>query len=449
MYQDIKQDMSRDKARDVTLILVGRYLVANSRDVTEQENISVAVAGDRIVEIGPNLAKKYPQAECLAHPHGLIMPGLINTHTHAAMSCFRGLADDLPLMEWLQEHIFPREARLTSEIVYQSTLLSLCEMIKSGTTSFNDMYLFAKDVARAAAASGMRAWLGEVLYDFPSPNYGEPENGFAYTEELFELYADNELVTVTVNPHSVYTCSPALLERLAAQAEEKQALYHIHLSENQDEVNTCTERYDCSPVQHLENLGLLNERVVAAHGVMVSEEEIALLAERRVKLAHCPESNMKLASGAAPVPAMLEQGLTVGLGTDGSASNNNVDMFGEMNSAAKMHKVVRMDPTVMNAARTLHVATLGGAAVLGAEAEIGSLAVGKKADLIMLDMDQPHLTPVYNPVSHLVYAAGGGDVLHSIINGQVVMRDRQLTTLDETVIITEMQRIGETVRRMG
>jgi 5-methylthioadenosine/S-adenosylhomocysteine deaminase len=449
MYQDIKQDMSRDKARDVTLILVGRYLVANSRDVTEQENISVAVAGDRIVEIGPNLAKKYPQAECLAHPHGLIMPGLINTHTHAAMSCFRGLADDLPLMEWLQEHIFPREARLTSEIVYQSTLLSLCEMIKSGTTSFNDMYLFAKDVARAAAASGMRAWLGEVLYDFPSPNYGEPENGFAYTEELFELYADNELVTVTVNPHSVYTCSPALLERLAAQAEEKQALYHIHLSENQDEVNTCTERYDCSPVQHLENLGLLNERVVAAHGVMVSEEEIALLAERRVKLAHCPESNMKLASGAAPVPAMLEQGLTVGLGTDGSASNNNVDMFGEMNSAAKMHKVVRMDPTVMNAARTLHVATLGGAAVLGAEAEIGSIAVGKKADLIMLDMDQPHLTPVYNPVSHLVYAAGGGDVLHSIINGQVVMRDRQLTTLDETAIITEMQRIGETVRRMG
>ncbi|MCI5220904.1 MAG: S-adenosylhomocysteine deaminase, partial [Candidatus Electrothrix sp. LOE2] len=173
------------------------------------------------------------------------------------------------------------------------------------------------------------------------------------------------------------------------------------------------------------------------------------LAERRVKLAHCPESNMKLASGAAPVPAMLEQGLTVGLGTDGSVSNNNVDMFGEMNSAAKMHKVVRMDTTVMNAARTLHVATLGGAAVLGAEAEIGSIAAGKKADLIMLDMDQPHLTPVYNPVSHLVYAAGGADVLHSIINGQVVMRDRQLTTLDETAIITEMQRIGETVRRMG
>jgi 5-methylthioadenosine/S-adenosylhomocysteine deaminase len=199
----------------------------------------------------------------------------------------------------------------------------------------------------------------------------------------------------------------------------------------------------------LENLGLLNERVVAAHGVMVNEEDIVLLATRKVKLAHCPESNMKLASGIAPVPAMLEKGLIVGLGTDGSASNNNVDLFGEMNSAAKIHKVARMDPTVMNAAATLHAATLGGAGVLEAEAEIGSIVVGKKADLIILDMDQPHLTPVYNPVSHLVYAAGEGDVLHSIINGQVVMRDRKLMTLDETAIIREMQRIGEVVRKMG
>lgn len=346
-------------------------------------------------------------------------------------------------------HIFPREAQLTSEIVYHSTLLSLCEMIRSGTTAFNDMYLFAQDVARATAESGMRAWLGEVLYDFPSPNYGELENGFLYSEELFERYGASELITVTVNPHSVYTCSPALLERLAVQAEEKDALYHIHLAENQDEVMTCRERYGCSPVQHLENLGLLNERVVAAHGVMVSEEEVTLLAERKVKIAHCPESNMKLASGAAPVPALLEQGITVGLGTDGSASNNDLDLFGEMNSAAKMHKVVQMDPTVMNAAATLHTATQGGAALLGAGAAIGSLAVGRKADLIMLDMDQPHLTPLYNPLSHLVYAAGGSDVIHSVINGKVVMRDRQLTTLDETAIITEMKRIGEMVRRIG
>ncbi|MCI5223319.1 MAG: amidohydrolase [Candidatus Electrothrix sp. AR4] len=441
--------MSHEVCLDVNLILSGRYLVRNSQDVEEQDNISIAIAGDRIVEVGPNLTEKYPQAECLNHPHGLIMPGLINTHTHAAMSCFRGLADDLPLMEWLQEHIFPREARLTSEVVYQSTLLSICEMIKSGTTSFNDMYLFAKDVARAAAESGIRAWLGEVLYDFSSPNYGGLENGFVYTEELFDQYSGNELVTVTVTPHAVYTCSPDLLKRLAALAEEKNTLYHIHLSENQDEVATCKERYSCSPVQHLENFGLLNERVVAAHGVMVTQEEMDLLARRGVKIAHCPESNMKLASGTAPIPRMLEKGLTVSLGTDGSASNNDVDMFSEMNSAAKLHKVACMDPTVMNAATTLHAATLGGAALLGAESEIGTIAIGKKADVIMLDMDQPHLTPVYSPVSHLVYAARGGDVLHSVINGRVVMRDRQLTTLDEAAILSKMNRITEMVGEKG
>ena len=435
--------------RDVNLVLSGRYLVTmDGQGVLENENASVAVAGDTIVEIGPDLAAKYPQAEIIAEPHGLIMPGLINTHTHAAMSCFRGLADDLPLMQWLQEYIFPVEAKLTPEMVYHSTLLSICEMIKSGTTSFNDMYLFAKDVARATAESGMRAWLGEVLYDFPSPNYGELENGFTYTSELFAEYEENGLVTITVNPHAVYTCSPDLLQRLGALADEKNALYHIHLSENEDEVAACKERYNVSPVQHLENLGLLNERVVAAHCVKLTDEEIELLVRRNVKVSHCPESNMKLASGTAPVVKMLDAGVTVGIGTDGSASNNDVDMFGEMNTVAKIHKVARMDPTAMNAATTLHTATMGGATVLGAASEIGSLVPGKKADLIVLDLDQPHLTPVYNPISHLVYTARGSDVIHSVINGRVVMRDRQLTTLDEGAILAEMGRIGAAVQQM-
>jgi len=431
----------------VTLVLSGRYLVTRpDREVLE--NSSVAIAGDTIVEIGPDLAAKYPRAEQISTPHGLIMPGLINTHTHAAMSCFRGLADDLPLMQWLQEYIFPVEAKLTPEIVYRSTLLSICEMIKSGTTSFNDMYLFAEEVARATAESGMRAWLGEVLYDFPSPNYGELENGFAYNRELFAEYRDHELLTITVNPHAVYTCSPDLLQRLGEVAAENNALYHIHLSENADEIATCNERYGLSPVQHLEALGLLGERVVAAHCVMIDDQEIELLARRGVKVAHCQESNMKLASGTAPVVRMLEDGLTVGIGTDGSASNNDVDMFGEMNTVAKIHKVVRMDPTAMNAATTLHAATMGGATLLGAELQIGSLESGKKADIIVLDMDQPHLTPVYNPVSHLVYAARGSDVIHSVINGRVVMRDRCLTTLDEALILAEMGRIGAGIRQM-
>jgi 5-methylthioadenosine/S-adenosylhomocysteine deaminase len=352
-------------------------------------------------------------------------------------------------MEWLTQHIFPREAQLTKEIVYQSTLLSICEMIKSGTTTFNDMYLFTKEVARAAEEAGMRAWLGEAFFDFPSPNYGELEHGFAYVEELFSQYAGSALISITVNPHAIYTCSPALLQRAAALAEQKNALLHLHLAETKSEVSGCVEHYGCTPVRHLENLGLLHERVVAAHCVMLNGEDIELLARRKVKVAHCPESNMKLASGIAPVQQMLAKGVMVGLGTDGSASNNDVDMFGEMSTTAKLHKVRDLDPTAMSAATVLQAATMGGATLLGAEREIGSIAVGKKADIIMLDMNQPHLCPVYNPISHLVYAAKGSDVLHSVINGRVVMRNRRLTTLDEAAILAEMGRIGEAVKAMG
>ena len=436
-------------SQNVNLVFSGRWLVSmDGTEPLEEDGISVAVAGDSIAEIGLNLAGKYPQAELLACPQGLIMPGLINSHSHAAMSCFRGLADDLPLMDWLMQHIFPREAKLTKEIVYHSTLLSICEMIKSGTTAFNDMYLFTQEAARAAADAGMRAWIGEGFFDFPSPCYGELENGFTYVKELFEQHQDSDLITITVTPHSVYTCSPPLLQRAAVLAEQKQALFHIHLAETKSEVSGCMEQHGSTPVRHLEQLGLLNDRTVAAHCVQISAEEIALLAERKVKVAHCPESNMKLASGLAPVQAMLKQGLTVGIGTDGSASNNDVDMFSEMRTAAMLHKLRDLDPTAMQAEAALRAATMGGAALLGAEAQIGSLEVGKKADIIMLDMNQPHLTPCYHPVSHLVYAAKGSDVLHSVINGKVVMRDRRLTALDEAAILSEMRSIGETVRQM-
>ncbi len=430
------------------LLVSGNYLLPMDGQGTMVENGAVLIDGDTIAAIGPaaELRRKYPYAEELALEHGLIMPGLINTHTHAAMSCFRGLADDLPLMQWLQEYIFPRETRLTGEIVYHATLLSLCEMIRSGTTSINDMYLFAADVARAVAESGMRAWLGEVLYDFPSPNYGDLENGFSYMEQLFSDYAGHELITVTANPHAVYTCSPELLGRLGRIAGDNKAIFHIHLSENQDEVDTCRKHYGCNPVQHLDNLGLLNERVLAAHCVVLDDQDIALLAERRVKVAHCMESNMKLASGTAPVVGMLDAGVCVSIGTDGSASNNDLDMFGEMNTVAKVHKVARMDSTVMNAETTLFAATMGGAKALGAAGEIGSLEVGKKADLIVLDFDQPHLSPVYNPVSHLVYAARGADVVHSVINGNLVMKDRKILTLDEPEILARMADIGRKMR---
>ncbi len=428
----------------VDLILSGQYLITMDDEQTVIENGALAIADNRITALGnaDEIKQGYVAKKIIDEPQGLIMPGLINTHTHAAMACFRGLADDLPLMQWLQEYIFPVESTLTSEMVYHSTLLSLCEMIKSGTTSFCDMYLFAADVCRAVATSGMRGWVGEVLYDFPSPNYGDLENGFAYITDLLEQYHSHPRVEITIDPHAVYTCSPDLLTRLGQLAQEHDKLYHIHLAENEDEVNTCRQRYKCSPVTHLEQLGLLTENVVAAHCVQVTDAEISLMAERGVKVAHCPESNMKLASGVAPITKMIKEGISVGIGTDGAASNNDVDMFGELNTTAKIHKVACMDPTAMDAPTTLGCVVRGGAAVLGKEKELGSLEVGKKADCIVLDLDQPHLAPLYNPVSHLVYAVRGSDVIHSIIDGKVVMENRSLLTLDEEEILAKAQEIG-------
>jgi 5-methylthioadenosine/S-adenosylhomocysteine deaminase len=432
------------------LLVTGSHVYLQDNDRTIIKDGGVAIRQDTIIETGAasDLAAKYPDAEKLHTPHGLVMPGLINTHTHAAMACFRGLADDLPLMQWLQEYIFPVEAKLTGDMVYQATLLSLAEMIKSGTTSFCDMYLFAKDVARATQESGMRAWIGEVLYDFPSPNYGEVSSGFQYVAELFALYDNHPLIGITVDPHAVYTCSPGLLQNLKHLAEKHDALYIIHLSENEEEVSGTRERYGVSPVMHLENLGLLDARVVADHCVRLTEKEIGLLAERKVKIAHCPESNMKLASGVAPVPQMLAAGISVGLGTDGSASNNDVDLFGEMNSAAKLQKVNTLDPTALPAETVLEMATMGGARVLGAEKKIGSLEPGKKADIIVLDLNQPHLTPLYNIPSHMVYAARGADVVHSIINGRIIMKNRRITTIDEKTLLAEMVKMGDRITKM-
>ncbi len=409
---------------------------------------ALAIQKDTIVDIGTaeELQSKYPLVPRMHEPHGLIMPGLINTHTHAAMSCFRGLADDLPLMTWLEQHIFPREAKLTPEIVYTSTMLSLAEMIKSGTTSFCDMYLFSKEVAQATQESCMRGWIGEVLYDFPSPCYGALDNGFTYLEELFAEYKKHPLITTTVNPHSVYTCAPSLLSRLGEYASEYDSLYVIHLSENEEEVATCSKRYGIRPVAHLDTLGLLSPKTLASHCVMLDNADIELLAKNQVKVAHCIESNLKLASGIAPAVTMLNHNITLSLGTDGSASNNDVDLFSEMNTAAKIHKVHCMDPTVMTAEQTLHAATLGGAKALGAEDKVGSLEIGKQADFIVLDLDQPHLIPLYNIPSHLVYAARGSDVIHTYIAGRQVMKNRTLLTIDEEAVIAEMQALSLRIR---
>jgi 5-methylthioadenosine/S-adenosylhomocysteine deaminase len=408
---------------------------------------ALAVAGDRIVAVGTAAElKAWRAAQTLDAHGGLILPGLINTHTHVAMALFRGLADDLPLMSWLNDHIFPAEAKLTPEMVAVGTHLACAELIRSGTTCFCDMYLFEAAVAEAAKQCGLRAVVGEVFFDFPSPNYGPIEKGFEYARELLARWQNDPLIRIAIEPHSPYLCAPELITRASRLAEDNGALLVIHLSETRAEVAQILEKYKRTPTGHLAQLGVLSPRLVACHAVVLTEEDIALLAAHDVKVSHNPESNMKLASGVAPVPDLLAAGVCVGLGTDGCASNNNLDLFCEMDTAAKLHKVQRLDPTVMEAAIVLAMTTRNAARVLGLEQEIGSLEVGKRADLIVVDTNQPHLTPMYDPVSHLVYAARGSDVVHSVINGRVVMEDRRLLTLDEARVLADARQAAALIR---
>jgi 5-methylthioadenosine/S-adenosylhomocysteine deaminase len=376
----------------------------------------------------------------------LILPGLINAHTHAAMSLFRGLADDLPLEDWLNSHIFPAERHLDREFVYWGTKLAVAEMLLSGTTTFCDMYLFADAVARAAGETGIRAVIGEVLYDFPSPNYGPPAEGLRFSEELCRTYQGHPRVSAAIQPHAVYTCSPDLLQQCGELAANLRVPLIIHLSETHKEVAYCQTAYGATPVKHLHNLGLLNRHLLADHAVVLTEEDMELLAAQGAKVAHCPESNMKLASGIAPVTELLAKGVPVGLGTDGCASNNNLDLLQEMDTAAKLQKVRHLDPTALPATQALALATRGGARALGLEAEVGALISGLKADLIVLDLNQPHLTPLYDPYSHLVYAAGGADVQTVMVHGQILVQDKRLVAFDVEETLAKARKLGRKVR---
>jgi len=428
------------------LIVNGTVLTMDPEDTQIQDG-AVAVVGDRISAVGKRTVFSNQQASRVIDARGgIIMPGLVNTHTHAAMTCFRGLADDLPLMRWLNDHIFPAEATLDEHKVHMGTLLACAEMILSGTTCFCDMYLFEDAVARAARQAHMRAVVGEVLYDFPSPNYGPIEKGFAYTERLIERWHDDPLVTVAVEPHSPYLCAPYLLQKALAITRRHGLPLIVHVSETRNEVSDIRAKTGKTPVGYLADLGILAPNLLACHCVVLSDEDVELLAAFDVKVAHCPESNMKLASGIAPVPRILAAGICVGLGTDGCASNNNLDMFQEMDTAAKLHKVNLLDPTVMDSRTVLRMGTIEGARALGLGDKTGSIEPGKLADIIVVDTRKPHLTPLYRPTSHLVYAAKGSDVAAVVINGKVVMEDRRVLTLDLAGIMEEVNAMAAEIR---
>jgi len=428
------------------ILIENGTVLTMDRSLTLLERGFIGISNGAIAHLGSE-APLLPAHRRIDAKGGIIMPGLINAHTHAAMTLFRGLADDLPLMRWLNDYIFPVEQQMDAGFVHAGTMLACAEMIASGTTTFCDMYLFEDTVAKAVKSTGLRCLLGEVLYDFPSPNYGSPENGLRYTQDLIEKWCDDPLISVAVEPHATYTCSPDLLRAAHELATEANVPMVIHLAETMTEVTDIQKRFGKRPVAYLDDLGLLTPNLIADHCIHITPAEMDRMAAVGVRVAHTPESNMKLASGVAPVHEMRSRQIPVALGTDGCASNNNLDLFTEMGTAAKLPKVFRMDPTLMDAQTVLKMATCDAAKVLGMDAIIGSLEVGKQADIIILDTQKPHWVPLYNPYSQIVYSANGADVRHVMVKGKMLLLDGQFQTLDISKVYTQAAAMSHKVRQ--
>jgi 5-methylthioadenosine/S-adenosylhomocysteine deaminase len=410
---------------------------------------SVAIEGRDIVAVDTAdvIAARYRGRDTIDASGSVVMPGLINTHTHAPMVLFRGLADDLALMDWLQKYIFPAEARTVSpEFVRVGTRLAALEMIESGTTTYTDMYYFEDEIARATKAAGIRGVLGQTIIQFPVADAKTPAEALARTERFAREFAGDDLITPAVAPHAMYTLDADTLKACRALADRLDIPVVIHLAETRDEIKTAQDKYKTTPAAFLESLNFWGPRTIAAHGVHLTPEDIAILAKRHVGVSHNPESNMKLASGIAPVDAMRTAGVAVGLGTDGAASNNDLDMFEAMRQAAFLHKLVADDPRAIPAPVALAMATIDGARVLGLEKTLGSLEPGKRADLLVVSMASARQTPMYDPVSHLVYVTRGDDVRTTIVNGKVLMRDRKVLTLDSRQVLADARAMAGKVR---
>lgn len=423
------------------LLVTADYLVTQDAERRVLENGAVAVTGGRIVAIGGKEAALTVSAEeRLDLGPALLMPGLINAHTHVAMTVFRGLADDLPLMEWLTKEIFPREQHLTPEIVEYGSLLGCAEMIRTGTTAFEDMYLLEDAVGAAVERCGLRCVMGEGIFSFGSKAFAALDETYDLVREQTARYAGHPRIRVAVMPHAVYTTSPAILEACRDLAGELGAMLHIHLSETEAEVAQSLELFGKRPVAYALERGILGPRTSLAHGVVLNDEELDILAEAGARVVHNPRSNMKLASGVAPVPGMLARGMLPALGTDGASSNNALNMFLEMSACALLHKADRMDPAVCGAQSVLDMATLGGAAALGWPG-LGSLAEGGPADMIALDLTSPNLQPLYNPASHLVYAASGHEVRLNMVDGSILYLDGAYRTIDYPALLEEARKL--------
>ena len=428
-------------AEPADFIWSARYVITMDAQRHVIPNGAVAIKGDRILAVGTKseIDARFQAKQRLDRPDAILAPGLINTHTHAAMSLFRGIADDLKLQDWLEKFIFPAERKnVTADFVRWGTRLGCLEMLLGGTTTFTDMYYFEDVVAEAAKEAGMRGVLGETIIGFPVADNKTPADALAYTERFLARFQNDALITAAVAPHALYTNSDETLKAARALANQYHAPLVIHLSETKKENDDEMAKRHTTPTKTLDDLGIWNGRSVAAHAVWVDEADMAILKSRGVGIAHCPSSNMKLASGVAPVTRMLALDLAVGLGPDGPAgSNNDFNMFEEMDLAAKLQKVTTMNPQALPAAAALEMATIRGARSLGMEKEIGSLESGKRADLIAVRIDRANAQPLYDVVSQMVYALKGSDVRDVMVNGKVVVRDAKILTLNEAQILAK------------
>ncbi|MHB0969288.1 MAG: amidohydrolase [Thermoanaerobaculia bacterium] len=410
---------------------------------------AVAIRAGAIVDVGTSaeLEARYAAADRVNAAGKAVLPGLINAHTHVPMVLFRGIADDRELMDWLQNFIFPAEAKnVDAEFVKWGTRLAAAEMIRSGTTTFADMYYFEADIAREVRAAGMRGVLGETMIDFPAPDNKTWDEATAYVRRYVAEFKNDPLITAALAPHAPFTVSKEHLQEVRRIATELGAPILIHLSETTDEVEQIRTKTGMTPAAYLQSIGFLGDDVVAAHGVWITPEEYAMLAAADTSIVHCPESNMMLASGAAPVAALRDAKVDVGLGTDGPAgSNNNLDMFEEMASAARLQKIAQKNPRALSARAVLEMATINGARALNMESKIGSIEKGKRADLIIVDLDGVRTQPVYSIESAIVYAASGGEVVSTIVEGRFLMRDRRLLTVDAAAALAKAKEYRDRV----
>lgn len=411
---------------------------------------AVAVRDGRIVAVAPaaELLEHVPTTTLLDAGGGLIMPGLVNTHTHLAMTLLRGLADDVALQEWLSQHIWPAEsAHMRPETVAIGTRLAAAECIRAGVTTVCDMYFFGATVGEVLAEVGLRAVISEGLLDHPTPAAPRPEDSLRLSRELLERFRSHPLISGALAPHAPYSVAAAALVEAAELAEDFGAPLMIHLAETRREVEDLRREKGVTPAAYLADLGILSERTIAAHCVHLSPEDLELLAELEVGVAANPVSNLKLSSGVAPVPQLLEAGVKVGFGTDGAASNNTLDVLRDAQLAALLYKGVTGSPTCLPARQLAEMLTVGGARVLGLADRVGTLEVGKEADIVCLDVDAPHATPLYDPYSHLAYSARAADVRHVVVRGRILMQGRTLLTIDEAATLAAARRAGAAISR--